>query len=156
MPTERLSRPETSEEDQYHRRLMVLGFKPNGRVVFTMFSSKTEGKNIKGEKDTVHIKRNQKRELKIFIKTLKISSLPQSHSLVISGGGLSGGDGGGGGGGKASSTSGARASANRDRRMQLAEWLVLDLLNPDLRENTLLKLSKVYSSHFNGLLSCFA
>ncbi|KAF3674006.1 hypothetical protein FXO38_05414, partial [Capsicum annuum] len=71
-----------------------------------------------------------------------ISSLPQSLSLVISGGGLSGGDGGGGGGGEASSSSGAGASANRDRRMQLAEWLVLDLLNPDLRKNALLKLSK--------------
>ncbi|PHT96497.1 hypothetical protein BC332_34577 [Capsicum chinense] len=107
---------------------------------------KLKEKNIKGEKDTVHIKRNQKRELKTFIETLKISSLPQSLSLVISGGGLSAGDGGGGGGGEASSSSGAGASANMDRRMQLAEWLVLDLLNPDLRENALLKLSKVLSS----------
>ncbi|PHT24789.1 hypothetical protein CQW23_35542 [Capsicum baccatum] len=84
-----------------------------------------------------------------------MSSLPQSLSLSINGGGLSGGDGGGGGGGGALSSSGAGAPANRDRRMQLAEWLVLDLLNPDLRENALLELSKVYSSHFNGLLSCF-
>ncbi|KAF3613716.1 hypothetical protein FXO37_36253 [Capsicum annuum] len=85
-----------------------------------------------------------------------MSSLPQSISLGISGGGLSRGDDGGGGGGGASSSSGAGAPANRDRRMQLAEWLVLDLLNPCLRENAPLELSKVYSSHFNGLLSCFA
>ncbi|KAM3203970.1 hypothetical protein P3L10_027379 [Capsicum annuum] len=71
-----------------------------------------------------------------------MSSLPQSLSLSISGGGLSGGDGGGGGGGGASSSSGAGAPANRDQRMQLAEWLVLDLLNPNLRENALLELSK--------------
>ncbi|KAF3614702.1 hypothetical protein FXO38_35505 [Capsicum annuum] len=51
---------------------------------------------------------------------------------------LSGGDGGGG----ASSSSGARAPTNRDWRMQLAEWLVLDLLNPDLCKNALLELSK--------------
>ncbi|KAF3618118.1 hypothetical protein FXO38_28975 [Capsicum annuum] len=67
-----------------------------------------------------------------------MSSLPQSLSLSISDRGLTGGDGGGGGGGGASSSSGAEAPANRDRRMQLAEWLVLDLLNPDLRENALL------------------
>ncbi|PHT24788.1 hypothetical protein CQW23_35541 [Capsicum baccatum] len=67
-----------------------------------------------------------------------MSSLPQSLSLGINGGGLSGGRGGGG----ASSSSGAEAPANRDRRMQLAKWLVLDLLNPDLRENALLELSK--------------
>ncbi|PHT96789.1 hypothetical protein BC332_34286 [Capsicum chinense] len=72
-----------------------------------------------------------------------MSSLPQSLSLGISGGRLSGGDRGGGGGGGASSSSGTGAPANRDWRMQLAEWLVLDLLNPDLRENALLELSKI-------------
>ncbi|KAF3619632.1 hypothetical protein FXO38_32803 [Capsicum annuum] len=67
-----------------------------------------------------------------------MSSLPQSLLLVINGGDLSGGDGGGG----ASSSSGAGALANRDWRMQLAEWLILDLLNPDLWKNALLELSK--------------
>ncbi|KAL0302017.1 UNVERIFIED_CONTAM: hypothetical protein Sradi_6478500 [Sesamum radiatum] len=37
----------------------------------------------------------------------------------------------------------AAAAANMDRRMQSAEHLVLDLCNPDLRENALLELSKV-------------
>ncbi|KAL0362288.1 UNVERIFIED_CONTAM: CCR4-NOT transcription complex subunit [Sesamum calycinum] len=36
----------------------------------------------------------------------------------------------------------AAAAANMDRRMQSAEHLVLDLCNPDLRENALLELSK--------------
>ena len=35
------------------------------------------------------------------------------------------------------------APANKDRKMQSAEQLVLDLSNPDLRENALLELSKV-------------
>lgn len=35
------------------------------------------------------------------------------------------------------------AAANKDRRMQSAEQLVLDLCDPDLRENALLELSKV-------------
>lgn len=38
------------------------------------------------------------------------------------------------------------AAANKDRRMQSAEQLVLDLCNPDLRENALLELSKVSCS----------
>ncbi|KAF3622933.1 hypothetical protein FXO38_31001 [Capsicum annuum] len=75
-----------------------------------------------------------------------MSSLPQSISLGISGGGLSRGDDGGGGRGGASSSSGAGAPGNRDQRMQLAEWLVLDLLNPHLRENALLELSKSTSA----------
>jgi len=33
---------------------------------------------------------------------------------------------------------------NKDRKMQSAEQLVLDLSNPDLRENALVELSKVY------------
>ncbi|KAL0310995.1 UNVERIFIED_CONTAM: CCR4-NOT transcription complex subunit [Sesamum angustifolium] len=37
----------------------------------------------------------------------------------------------------------AAAAANMDRRMQSAEHLVLDLCNPDLRENALLELSKL-------------
>ncbi|KAK6132860.1 hypothetical protein DH2020_033391 [Rehmannia glutinosa] len=41
-----------------------------------------------------------------------------------------------------SSSTAAAAAANKDRRMQSAEQLVLDLCNPDLRENALLELSK--------------
>ena len=37
----------------------------------------------------------------------------------------------------------AGAPANKDRKMASAEHLVLDLSNPDLRENALLELSKV-------------
>lgn len=66
------------------------------------------------------------------------------------------GGGFGGFGGVASpSLAGAGASANNDRNMQSAEQLVLDLSNPELRENALLELSKVYSSHFRGSFSCF-
>ncbi|WMV48760.1 hypothetical protein MTR67_042145 [Solanum verrucosum] len=53
------------------------------------------------------------------------------------------GGGFGGFGGVASpSLAGAGASANNDRNMQSAEQLVLDLSNPELRENALLELSK--------------
>lgn len=49
-----------------------------------------------------------------------------------------------GGGPSASSPSAAAgAGANKDRKMASAEHLVLDLSNPDLRENALLELSKV-------------
>lgn len=58
-------------------------------------------------------------------------------------------------GGASSSSSGAIAPANKDREMQIAALLVLDLINPALRENALLELSKVYSFHFRGLISCF-
>ncbi|PHT69576.1 Cell differentiation protein RCD1 -like protein [Capsicum annuum] len=105
---------------------------PTGRL------SRHWQQTLQRSKNTVHIKRNKKRGLKTFIETLKITSLPQSPSLGISTRDLSGGDGGGG----ASSSSGARAPTNRDWRMQLAEWLVLDLLNPDLCKNALLELSK--------------
>ncbi|PHU04055.1 hypothetical protein BC332_24877 [Capsicum chinense] len=50
---------------------------------------------------------------------------------------------------------GVRASAKKDRKMQSAKQLVLELNNLDLHENALLELSNVYSSHFDGLLSCF-
>lgn len=43
-----------------------------------------------------------------------------------------------------SSSVAAAAAANKDRRMQSAEQLVLDLCNPDFRENALLELSKVF------------
>ena len=47
------------------------------------------------------------------------------------------------GGPSASAPSGAGAPANKDRKMASAEHLVLDLSNPELRENALLELSKV-------------
>ncbi|KAL6999238.1 hypothetical protein U1Q18_000399, partial [Sarracenia purpurea var. burkii] len=40
--------------------------------------------------------------------------------------------------------------ADTDRKMQSAEQLVLDLSNPDLRENALLELSKVHVYLFSG------
>lgn len=51
-----------------------------------------------------------------------------------------------------SATNGGGAPANMVRKMESAEQLVLDLSNPDLRENALLELSKVcvcvYFVHF--------
>ncbi len=47
------------------------------------------------------------------------------------------------GGPNASAPNGAGAPASKDRKMASAEHLVLDLSNPDLRENALLELSKV-------------
>ncbi|KAH0721892.1 hypothetical protein KY289_004936 [Solanum tuberosum] len=44
--------------------------------------------------------------------------------------------------GMSSSSSSAGAPVNKDRKMQSAEQLVLDLCNPNLRENALLELSK--------------
>ncbi|KAH0753120.1 hypothetical protein KY285_006268 [Solanum tuberosum] len=44
--------------------------------------------------------------------------------------------------GMSSSSSSAGALVNKDRKMQSAEQLVLDLCNPNLRENALLELSK--------------
>ncbi|XP_015056233.1 CCR4-NOT transcription complex subunit 9-like [Solanum pennellii] len=65
-----------------------------------------------------------------------MTNLPQSFSIGA-GGGL-----GGFGGVASPSLVGAVASANNDRNMQSAEQLVLDLTNPELRENALLELSK--------------
>ncbi|GAA0184468.1 hypothetical protein LIER_31756 [Lithospermum erythrorhizon] len=56
-----------------------------------------------------------------------MTNLPQPLSMNAA---AYGGPRGGGGGG------------NKDRKMQSAEQLVLDLSNPDLRENALLELSK--------------
>lgn len=71
-----------------------------------------------------------------------MANLPQSISAMNNGGGFGGVSsagvnsvGGGGGGGS--------SQVNKDRKMQSAEQLVLDLSNPDLRENALLELSKV-------------
>ncbi|XP_055808987.1 uncharacterized protein LOC129877500 [Solanum dulcamara] len=59
-------------------------------------------------------------------------NLPQSLSVGV----------GGFRGGMSSSSSSARAWAHKDRKMHSAEQLVLDLRNPNLRENALLELSK--------------
>ena len=70
-----------------------------------------------------------------------MANLPQSLSLNAPFGGPS-----------ASATSSAAAAggapANKDRKMASAEHLVLELSNPDLRENALLELSKVIIAIF--------
>ncbi|XP_061984588.1 uncharacterized protein LOC133703883 isoform X3 [Populus nigra] len=60
-----------------------------------------------------------------------MANLPQSLSMNTPFGGPS-----------ASNPAAAGAPANKDRKMASAEHLVLDLSNPDLRENALLELSK--------------
>ncbi|KAM1081568.1 hypothetical protein ACFX1X_020663 [Malus domestica] len=60
-----------------------------------------------------------------------MANRPQSLSLNVPFGGPS-----------VSAPSVTGAQANKDRKMASAEHLVLDLSNPDLRENTLLELSK--------------
>ncbi|XP_070667008.1 uncharacterized protein [Malus domestica] len=60
-----------------------------------------------------------------------MANRPQSLSLNVQFGGPS-----------VSAPSVAGAQANKDRKMASAEHLVLDLSNPDLRENALLELSK--------------
>ncbi|XP_074323001.1 uncharacterized protein LOC141659955 [Apium graveolens] len=47
-------------------------------------------------------------------------------------------------GGPGSSSSAVRAPVNKDQKMQSVEQLVLDLSNPNVRENALLELSKFY------------
>lgn len=67
-----------------------------------------------------------------------MSNLPQSLSM--------GAAFGGGGAPTPSSSGGAGAQgsgAGKDRKMASAEQLVLELSNPELRENALLELSKV-------------
>ncbi|XP_050220031.1 uncharacterized protein LOC126670364 isoform X2 [Mercurialis annua] len=64
-----------------------------------------------------------------------MANLPQSLSM-------NGQFIGGGGGPSASAQIAGGAPANKDRKMASAEHLVLDLSNPDLRENALLELSK--------------
>ncbi|KAG5578882.1 hypothetical protein H5410_049509 [Solanum commersonii] len=64
-----------------------------------------------------------------------MTNLPQFS--IGAGGGV-----GGFGGVALQSLAGAGASGNNDRNMQSAEQLVLDLSNPELRENALLELSK--------------
>lgn len=61
-----------------------------------------------------------------------MANLPQSLSMN----GAFGGPG-------SSAANAVGAQVNKDRKMQSAEQLVLDLSNPDLRENALLELSKV-------------
>jgi len=62
-----------------------------------------------------------------------MANLPQSLSLNSPFGGPS----------ASTPTAGPGAPPNKDRKMASAEHLVLDLSNPDLRENALLELSKV-------------
>ncbi|KHG04254.1 Cell differentiation RCD1 [Gossypium arboreum] len=62
---------------------------------------------------------------------MQTGNLPQSLSMNSPFGGPS-----------ASNPTAAGAPANKDRKMATAEHLVLDLSNPDLRENALLELSK--------------
>ncbi|KAM7251049.1 hypothetical protein ACFE04_022932 [Oxalis oulophora] len=72
-----------------------------------------------------------------------MTNLPQSLSSLN--GSFGGGAPNGGGGGATSpnpSAVAAAANQNVDRKMASAENLVLDLSNPDLRENALLELSK--------------
>ncbi|GMH14424.1 hypothetical protein Nepgr_016265 [Nepenthes gracilis] len=64
------------------------------------------------------------------LRALKMANLPQSPSLSLPYGQAS------------SSASPMGTPANFDRKMQSAEALVLDLSNPDRRENALLELSK--------------
>ena len=47
------------------------------------------------------------------------------------------------------------AQPNVDRKMQSAELLVLDLSNPERRENALLELSKVVCHSPNSFISAF-
>lgn len=54
-----------------------------------------------------------------------------------------------------SATNGGGAPANMVRKMESAEQLVLDLSNPDLRENALLELSKVCVCVFRSFLCIF-
>lgn len=51
-------------------------------------------------------------------------------------------------GGPSTSAPVAGAPASKDRKMASAEHLVLDLSNPELRENALLELSKVPNYHY--------
>uniref|UniRef100_A0A2K1YHG6 Uncharacterized protein n=1 Tax=Populus trichocarpa TaxID=3694 RepID=A0A2K1YHG6_POPTR len=61
-----------------------------------------------------------------------MANLPQSLSMNTPFGGPS----------ASNPAAAAGAPANKDRKMASAEHLVLDLSNPDLRENALLELSK--------------
>ncbi|GKV22210.1 hypothetical protein SLEP1_g32094 [Rubroshorea leprosula] len=61
-----------------------------------------------------------------------MANLPQSLSMNVPFGGPG-----------PSNPASLGGAANKDRKMASAEHLVLDLSNPDLRENALLELSKV-------------
>lgn len=71
-----------------------------------------------------------------------MANLPQSLSLNAPfGGGPSASN-------PSAAAAAAGAGATKDRKMASAEHLVLDLSNPDLRENALLELSKVIFMFF--------
>lgn len=69
-----------------------------------------------------------------------MANLPQSLSMNVAFGGPS----------VSAQSVAAGSQGNKDRKMASAEHLVLELSNPDLRENALLELSKV-----NTLLPTF-
>lgn len=58
----------------------------------------------------------------------------------------------GGSGSSSANSAAAGSQGNKDRKMQSAEQLVLDLSNPELRENALLELSKVYNILYTELI----
>lgn len=66
-----------------------------------------------------------------------MSNLPQSLSMNAAAFGV------GGGIPPSPSATSQSSAANKDRKMASAEQLVLELSNPELRENALLELSKV-------------
>uniref|UniRef100_M1B544 Cell differentiation protein rcd1 n=1 Tax=Solanum tuberosum TaxID=4113 RepID=M1B544_SOLTU len=68
-----------------------------------------------------------------------MANLPQSFSVGV--GSFGEGDG------MSSLSFGAGAPPNKDRKMQSAEQLVFVLYNPNLRENTLQELFKVFILH---------
>lgn len=76
-----------------------------------------------------------------------MANLTPSLNATFAGG--AGGVGGGGGvpnpppSPNNNNAGAAAGGGNKDRKMASAEHLVLDLSNPDLRENALLELSKV-------------
>ena len=70
---------------------------------------------------------------------LSMANLPQSLSMNVPFGGPT-----------VSAQNPASNQAGKDRKMASAEHLVLELSNPDLRENALLELSKVKSSSLSN------
>ena len=79
-------------------------------------------------------KSEKEKEGLLISKSLTMLNQPQSLSMNAPFGGSS-----------SSMVSLAEAQMNKDQKMASAESLVLELINPDLRENALLELSKVGS-----------
>lgn len=102
------------------RRWAVLSQPLSSYVSFYIETSKPEG-----------------REARRSIPIYRMANLPQSLSMNVPFGAPG-----------ASAQNAAASQANKDRKMASAEHLVLELSNPDLRENALLELSKVDDSYF--------